>query len=344
MRSVLLSGVVFLFACSDDGGATGTGGGASASTGAAVASSTGADAQSSSASGSTTTSSSTGQTSSSSGGGVTCQGKTGAAGDMDYTVDHDGDTRDFRVHAPPGYDGSVGMPVVLIFHGYTQTNDQIENVTLMTPAADAAGYVVVYAQGVSNSWNAGSCCGSAATQGVDDVGFVGAMIDAVDAAYCIDPKRVYAAGFSNGGMLSNRLACELSDRIAAIGPVAGPLAFDPCTPSRPVPMIEFHGTSDFIVPYNGGGAGGAVSAPENASFWSDTNGCGDTPTVTFDMGDALCETYGGCQADASVTLCTLDGGGHQWPGGMSAGPLGTVNMDISASAAMLEFFDAHPMP
>lgn len=328
------SAALSLVACSDDSGPAGGGGTPETTAGPTTTAGTG-----------TGTSSGQGGAATGSGGGApTCQGKFGAVGDSDYMLDHDGQSREYRVHAPPGYDGTVGLPVVFVLHGYTETNDQIETITQMTPAADARGYIAVYPQGRSTSWNAGNCCGSSASLGVDDVGFVSAMVDAIDEAYCIDPKRVFAAGFSNGGMLSNRLACELSDRIAAFGPVAGPLAFDGCSPPRPVPMMEFHGTSDFVVPYDGGGLSNAVSVDENVAFWVANNGCGTTPMVTFDKGDATCETYEGCQNDATVTLCTLEGGGHQWPGGESAGPGGEINMDIFASAALLDFFDAHPMP
>jgi polyhydroxybutyrate depolymerase len=333
-----------LAACSDD--ASGTGGGANNTsvTGMSTASSevTSATGSSVSTGGSPTTGTmSTGATTT---GGGTCMGKVGPAGDMDYTMDWDGDTREYRVHAPPGYDGTQAVPVVLVLHGYTETNDQIEEISQMTPETDARGVIVVYPQGRSTSWNAGSCCGTSSSSGVDDVGFVGAMLDAIEEAYCVDEKRIYSSGFSNGGMLSHRLACEMSDRIAAIGPVSGTIAIDPCTPSRPVPVMQFHGTSDFVVPYNGGGLSNAASVADTESAWITRNGCGTTPMVTFDMGDATCETFSGCQNDATVTTCTLEGGGHQWPGGMSAGPGGTINMDIFASEALLDFFAEHPLP
>jgi polyhydroxybutyrate depolymerase len=273
---------------------------------------------------------------------VTCSGKAPADADTEFTMMFDGVDREFRVHVPPSYDPTVGTPVVLVLHGYTETNDAIENISQMTPEADDRGYIVVYPQGLSTSWNAGECCGSSQQLGVDDVGFINAMLDQIEADYCVDTKRVFSSGFSNGGMLSHRLACESADRIAAIGPVAGPIRLPTCTPSRPVPVAQFHGTSDFIVPYDGGF--GATSVADCTADWVERNGCDPTATVTFDMGDATCETYSSCTDGADVVLCTLDGGGHQWPGGQSAGPLGTINMDIFASEALLDFFDAHPMP
>ncbi len=275
---------------------------------------------------------------------ATCSGKTLGAGDTEFTLPFDGDDREFRVHAPPGYDPAVATPVVLVLHGYLETNDDIENISQMTPETDDRGYIVVYPQGRSTSWNAGNCCGSSQQLGVDDVGFINAMLDKLESDYCVDAKRVFSAGFSNGAILSHRLACEAADRIAAIGPVSGPIGVPTCTPSRPVPVQHFHGTSDFVVPYNGGGFTGFTSVADSTADWVERNGCNTTPSVTFDMGDATCETYSACTAGADVVLCTLEGGGHQWPGGQSAGPGGTINMDIFASTALLDFFDAHPMP
>jgi polyhydroxybutyrate depolymerase len=172
------------------------------------------------------------------------------------------------------------------------------------------------------------------------------MLDALAKDYCVDPKRVFSAGFSNGGMLSHRLACELSDRIAAIGPVAGTMAIDACKPSRPVPVMHVHGKSDFVVPYNGGGLGGAQSVNDTISGWVSRNGCTDAQaTGVFEKGKALCVEYSQCNAGSAVRLCTIDGGGHQWPGGTSAGGFGgTLNMDLDSSEAMAAFFEAHPMP
>lgn len=327
------------------GGLLGCGGDATAPGGTGTTSTTTGSGEGGAGQGGSSTTSSTSSSTSGAGGSggstATCSAKTGAAGDQPYTLTWAGAERAYRVHAPPGYDGSTATPVVLVFHGYTETADQIETVTKMTPVTDAHGAIVVYAQGLGNSWNAGTCCGSSATGDVDDAGFVGAMLDAIEDAYCVDDRRVFSAGFSNGGMLSHRLACELSDRIAAIGPVSGTIAVGTCNVTRPVSVMHFHGTSDPIVWYDGG-LGNAQSVPDTISGWVARDGCGTTPATTFSMGDAHCETYDGCMQAANVTLCTLEGGGHQWPGGEPGG-VGTLNTDISASDAMMEFFEAHPM-
>ena len=272
----------------------------------------------------------------------TCEGLSPASGTTTHTLEWDGSSRSYSVHVPPSYSAATPLPVVFVFHGFTETASLIELISGMTPLAEARGYIVVYAEGLFTSWNAGACCGSSGTLGVDDIGFVGAMLAEIESTYCIDPARIYASGFSNGGMLSHRIACEMSDTFAAIGAVSGTIAVADCAPNRPIPVSSFHGTADLVVPYNGGFSGGA-SVPDTIAGWVARNGCTTTAT-TFDQGDASCETHGGCDAGADVVLCTLEGGGHQWPGGVSAGPNGIINMDISASSALLDFFDQHPMP
>jgi len=353
MRQIVVFGsalvlATVLTACSDDG-VTGSGAGGQASTsndGSTSASGGAASTATTSAQGGASATGSGGASTSSdvTVGGALCVGKTGMTGDQPYSLMVDGVMRTFRVHAPPGYDATAETPLLFVFHGYTETADQIEMITKMTPETDAHGYLVVYAQGLGTSWNAGNCCGSSQTSQVDDEKFVLAMLDQIESDYCVDDHRIFSSGFSNGGMLSHRLACEVADKFAAIGPVSGTMALDTCSPSRPVPVMSFHGTGDFVVQYADGGFSGGEGAVQTSTEWAARNGCDTTSTVTFDQGDAKCQTWGNCDAGADVTLCTLTNGGHQWPGGNSAGPTGLINMDISASSALLDFFDAHPMP
>jgi polyhydroxybutyrate depolymerase len=235
-------------------------------------------------------------------------------------------------------------------HGYLEDSDDIERISTMTPAADERGVVVVYADGLSlGTWNAGSCCGTSSSNDVDDVGFLGAALDEVLPAYCLDDRRVYAAGFSNGGMLSHRLACEMSDRIAAIGSTAGTLAIPACEPSRPVPIMHTHGTDDGVVEWDGGGLGNARSVEDTIDTWLRLDGCTDAePTTIHDEGDATCVAWTACDQASEVRLCTIDGGGHQWPGGEDAAPVqGTAGMlsdDLQTSEELLEFFLGFSLP
>lgn len=300
--------------------------------------STGAGASS----GSTSSEVSSGAGASGGGGGGACSGLVNGPGDFDEAIDEGGTSRTFRVHVPPSYSPAARTSVVLVFHGYTQTSSGIEDISQMTPVSDAHGFIAVYPQGLGNSWNAGSCCGSSANA-VDDVAFVGHMLDKLEAEYCVDPKRIYATGLSNGGMLSHRLACEMSDRIAAIGAVAGTLAIDGCAPTRPVAVMHVHGTADFVVPYNGGNLGGAKSVPETIGVWTGVDGCADGAIDVFQNGDASCEEYQRCDAGVAVRVCTIDQGGHQWPGGKSDF-LGKLSLDLAASEEMVKFFEGQPLP
>ena len=264
--------------------------------------------------------------------------------DSVWAVTAGGRERTFRVHVPPGYDPSTPTPLVVNFHGVNCTSSQQVLISQMPQKADAAGFIVVHPDGVGKSWNGGTCCGQALSENVDDVAFARALLDDVEAKLCIDPRRVFVTGISNGGYMTNRLGCELADRVAAIAPVAGGTLVSPCDPARPMPVLYFHGTADAIVPYEGGYLGGLPSAAKTFGDWAARNGCTDAPVTTFTNGDVHCETYQTCAAGVEVTLCTIDGGGHTWPGGTPVPGLGETTTDISANDAMWEFFQRFPMP
>lgn len=266
--------------------------------------------------------------------------------DNEWTLEVDGRERTFFVHVPESYDPAVRTPLVLNFHGFSSNASQQQLLTLMPEKSDAEGFVVVHPEGVGlpQGWNAGVCCGQAMTDGVDDVAFVEAMIEQLEAALCIDADRIYATGFSNGGFLSHRLACELSGRIAAIAPVSGVIGIDTCEPGRPVPVLQFHGTADAVVAYDGNSVLGFPSVEGTMSDWAMRNGCDATAELSYENGDTTCVRYGGCDNGADVELCTVDLGGHTWPGGTPFPPGGHTTTDISATDAMWEFFSGHPMP
>ena len=203
--------------------------------------------------------------------------------------------------------------------------------------------IAVYPNGVENAWNAGACCGKAATGGIDDVGFVRALLDEVSRTLCIDHERVYATGMSNGGFFSHRLACDAADIITAVGPVAGPLglADEDCQPTRPVPIIHFHGTADEVVPYEGNG-GGFPAVEPSLQGWAERNGCNPKSELTLEMDDVSCQTWNECDQDASVTLCTIDGFGHCWPG-QEFCLSGESTLTIRANAMMLDLFEQHTL-
>jgi polyhydroxybutyrate depolymerase len=277
-----------------------------------------------------------------------CTGKaTQAAGDSTWTIQTStSGTRTALVHIPTGYDPTKPTPIVLNFHGLAGSPSQEEGLTLMDAEADSQGFVVVYPQGTGAlpSWNAGACCGTAVSDNVDDVGFTSDLLDALEDKLCADETRVFVTGMSNGGFFSHVLGCDMADRIAAIAPVAGVLGIPTCNPSRPVPVIEFHGTSDPLVPYDGDPAIGYPSVADTVAGWVQRDGCTGSPTTTYSNGDATCVTYAQCSQGADVTLCTITGGGHTWPGGTPFPLLGATSTDISATDAMWTFFQSHPLP
>lgn len=277
----------------------------------------------------------------------TCTGKTGALGDKSVMLTVDGKERTFDLHVPANYVATKRTPLVFLFHGYTMTPAQIASATHFAATADARGLIVAFPTGIGESFNAGDCCGEAVTDPVDDVAFTRAMITSIGGEYCVDAKRTFSAGFSNGGFLSYYLACELADKIAAVAPVSGGLRIDvgACKPSRPVPLFAVHGTNDVVVPFNGGGLGNAKPVSESVDAFKTLNGCAaGAGTVVFTKDDVSCTKWSGCTAGADVELCTVTGGGHQWPGGdqLPYGPNLSANLDTSKAIA--DFFDAHPMP
>ncbi len=256
-----------------------------------------------------------------------------------------GRSRTARVHVPVSYDPTIPTPLVLNFHGYTQDPFQQALITGMLKKSDDESFIAVHplGLGVINSWNGGDCCGEAAVQNVDDIGFVRDLIDELSQRLCIDRTRVFATGFSNGGFLAHRLACEASDVIAAIAPVAGVLGVSNCAPGRPMPVMHFHGTADIVVPYNGSTLLGFSSVEQTIDHWAFRNNCSQDSTVTFHNGDTTCETRSGCDDNGPVTQCTIALGGHTWPGGLPL-PTGKTTYDISATDAMWDFFLEHPHP
>ena len=265
-------------------------------------------------------------------------------------LSHDGDTRSYELYVPPGYDGTTPLPVVLNFHGLTSSGPLQQEGTKMDELAAREDFIVAYPNGLDNSWNAGVCCGRSAETNVDDVGFTRAVIEDLGARACIDTTRVYATGMSNGGFLSHRLACEAADVIAAAAPVAAVLAIDEsaCNPSRPIPILQLNGTADPLVSYEGGGLADSPSAQESIDGWIARDGCSGEPQITYENGAATCETASDCDGEVSVTLCSIEGAGHCWPGQPCPERLGSLvgepTFDIDANEVMWELFSTAKLP
>ena len=278
-------------------------------------------------------------------------------GDYAQVLTHAGRTRTYTVHLPRGIGDEHTYPLVLVFHGGGGNDDNAARMTGFSARADAEQFIVVYPNGTGRlndkilTWNTGNCCGYALDNNVDDVGFVRALIEKLQSEYPINPKRVYATGISNGGMMSYQLACNLSDKIAAIAPVAGALNLT-CQPAHPVAVIAFHGDADQHVLYNGGVPLKQVdphsredkSVAYAISFWVKQNQCNPSAQKS-ERGKVIVESYTNCRDNADVILYTLKNFGHAWP----QGARGTILADdpkaeISATNVMWEFFKQHSKP
>jgi polyhydroxybutyrate depolymerase len=270
-------------------------------------------------------------------------------------------TRTYRAHIPPGYDGARAVPVVLAFHGGGSNVSQMVKFCGLNEKADREGFLIVYPAGTGQlaselTWNAGNCCGYAREQSVDDVAFTRVLLDDLENVASVDRRWVFATGISNGGMMAYLLASELSDRIAAIAPVAGPMGTATCNPTRPVPLIHFHGTADEFAPFGGGKGEKSQSGTDFYSVehsirsWVKANGCKEEPAVeeladrARDGTKVTRKTYGRGKDGAEVVLVVIEGGGHTWPGREpTLKILGKSTQNVSANDAMWEFFVRHPM-
>lgn len=271
----------------------------------------------------------------------------------------DGKTRSYIVHVPKGHDQRTPMPVVLALHGATMNGAMMAWFSDLNRKADEAGFLAVYPNGTgarsSLYWNGGNCCGPAIQNQVNDVGFIDALLDDLMRTYPVDAQRVYATGMSNGAIMAYRLASELSDRFAAIAPVAGAVATETQQPNRPVSILHFHGTRDEYVPFLGGRGEKSItgthfcSVDHSIQTWVKLNGCDENPRIDVlsrndDEMLVTRKTYTSSRDGAEVSLVVIENGGHTWPGRKSpAASLGKSAMTISANDLMWEFFQKHEL-
>ena len=279
------------------------------------------------------------------------------AGDMLRTLKVGGTTRAYYVHLPLGAKPAQPAPLVVVFHGGGGNARNAERMSGMSAKADREHFIVAYPDGSGRlghallTWNTWTCCGYALDENVDDSAFVRAMVEAIEREYAIDRSRIYATGLSNGGMMTYRVACDLSDIFAAVAPVAGALDTDDCRPTSPVSVIAFHGTADHHVPYEGGAPTANVDRHHRVDkpvsfavgFWTGRNGCAGTPTREK-RGHVIHESYP-CPDGLGVELYAIEGQGHAWPGGekgLRGGNVDAPTREISATDLMWDFFKHHP--
>lgn len=257
------------------------------------------------------------------------------------TIDVDGVDRAYRLFVPPTLDRRRPAPLVIVLHGGANSVEDTVRTTLFDREASAGDFLVVYPEATRLEWNAGTCCGSAPARNPDDVGFLTRVLDRLEAEYSVDRTRVFVAGVSNGAMMAYRFACERADRVTAVGSVAGAVVVDDCQPSRPVSVIELHGTEDPLVPYLGGRADfpGAETRPPYASTadmmrrWGGVNGCPSTAATVTD-GPVTTASWTGCRNGSALSLVTVEKGGHIW----FASGLGPANGALDATVTITRFF------
>ncbi len=262
------------------------------------------------------------------------------------SITHDGLNRTYILHVPSSYDAANPAPLVFNLHGYGSNATQQFIYGDFRPLADNHGFLVVHPQGTlddmnSAFWNANW------GGGVDDVGFISALIDSLSASYNIDLNRVYSTGMSNGGFMSYTLACQLSDRIAAIASVTGTMTVgQPCNNPKEVPVMEIHGTADAVVPYDGSNF--ATGIDNVIDFWVNKNGCDTDPQITMipdidttDNCTAEHYVYANGTNGSSVELYKIIDGGHTWPGAIFN--IGVTNQDINASEEIWRFFSKYTL-
>jgi polyhydroxybutyrate depolymerase len=302
-----------------NGGAAGTSGGTGGKGGTTVDSGAPTDSGTSIDSGGT------------SDGGTSCGGGGWAPGDQTIKLQWGGVERSYVVHIPPGYTGTTAVPLMMVIHGAHNTPALARSWSQMDPVSNQNGFIVMYPAGL-DCWNAGGIL-PGCTAADDDVGFLKAAISDVKSHACIDPKRVYATGISNGSIMAQYMGCQAADIFASVGGVAAGVGR--CSPSRPLSVFYVHGTEDTTVSFSG--------AQPNVTRWATVNGCNMTPVETYNnQGSTKCVTYQGCKDGVEVTFCTVTGMGHCWPEDTRCGPGGGPM--FKASPMMFEFFQKHPLP
>lgn len=245
-----------------------------------------------------------------------------------------GQQRGYRLFRPPSL-GSRPAPLVILLHGCFPgaTGDQVATAFHFDDQATSVGFVAVYPDGIGGCWNQGPCCTTA-----DDVGFIGALLDRLVKEGSIDRSRILVAGWSGGGAMAYRLACELPSRLTAVASVAGAWWLDlPCRPARPVSILEMHGTDDSRSPFDGGGPLNLSPVLAVSQRWAQLDGCSSSPTLT-QSGITKSSTWGSCQAGTVVRLDITAGGRHSWFG-CHVPPCDPVPGEPDANSVVWSFFN-----
>ncbi|MGD9074248.1 MAG: PHB depolymerase family esterase [Desulfobacteraceae bacterium] len=286
-------------------------------------------------------------------------------GDSTRSMTYDGRTRTYQVHIPPLHATRMHLPLVIVLHGGGGTGRKMKHYLTrggFNALADEEGFAVVYPDGVERHWNDGRELDRyrAHREDVDDVGFISQLIDHHVATLRIDPRRIYVTGISNGGLMSYRLACQLTQKITAIAAVTASLSEKlraTCKPSANISVLIMNGTEDPLVPWDGGDIhiwwrtfGRVLSTRDTLRFWVERNRCSPSTALVeaWDENEedgtrVRREVYGECKDDVEVVLYTIEGGGHTWPGGYQYLPewiIGKTSLELNANETIWRFFKA----
>ncbi|MEO1654144.1 MAG: T9SS type A sorting domain-containing protein [Bacteroidota bacterium] len=268
--------------------------------------------------------------------------------------------RQYIVHLPPAYNDQEPLALVIVLHGGSGNLNSVQNFTNMNPVSNANRFLVLYPQGFGPSGMGGFTWAdgrgtSADKLGIDDVGFINHLLDQVIQDFAVDESRIYLCGFSNGGFLTQKIACQMNERLAAIASLGSSQGVDQilsCNPERPLPTLILTGTADPLVPYEGGPMEGdvpdVISSRELLDFWIQNNACRNEldslnlpDTDTTDNSNVSVFEWDQCDCEAKVKHLRINGGGHTWPGVELENVEvigGETNEDIQASVELWKFF------
>ena len=282
-------------------------------------------------------------------------------GNSQGSINVDSHERTYEVHAPASYKGEQAVPLVLALHGRGGTGRGTAGLTHFDSVSDAHGFLVVYPDGLGGGWADGRGATPSDKDGIEDVKFLSELIRKVVRDYKIDASRVFVTGISNGGFMTQRIACELSSQVAAVGVVAatmGEITASHCHPEKPVSVMLIQGTLDPLVPIKGGpmgpnGSRGLIlSLQETAKKWAGLDACDSKPEIVTwedkaaDGTSIRREAFTSCKGGTEVIVYTVEGGGHTWPGGKPSAPeslIGKTSHNMDASEVLWEFFSKHSL-
>lgn len=275
-------------------------------------------------------------------GGGPC-GRPHAAGQFAQSFVFQGVSRTYQLYVPKVYAGTRDVPLVFDFHGFGSNAVQQMVYGNFKSQADDDDFLIVSPDGQVPADRHFNLTAEKGLQ--NDVQMVGALLDHIEAALCVDARRVYSTGMSDGGAMTSVLACQMGDRFAAFAAVAVVVA---CGAKTPEPIIAFAGTADPVVPFNGGkvnccGGGQVAGAAPSMVSWAATDHCSAEYVDVRLSSDVTRRTWPGCAAGGSVTFYIVAGGGHTWPGSIPIASLGKTTKQIDASATIWRFFQSHSL-